>query len=64
MLQGAMLVWFLLTGGSVFLVVWDSVTNGVTSWVQRTAWILVTLYTGPVGLFMHHELLSAGDPLS
>jgi len=53
MLQGAMLVWFFLTGGSVVFVVWDSVTNGVTSWVQRTAWILVTLYTGPVGLFMY-----------
>ncbi|MEM1129259.1 MAG: DUF4396 domain-containing protein [Pseudomonadota bacterium] len=53
MLAGTMLIWFLLTAGSVAFVVWDSVTNGVTSWVQRTAWILVTLYTGPVGLFVY-----------
>lgn len=53
MLQGAMLVWFILSGASVAFVVWDSVTNGVTSWVQRTAWILVTCYTGPVGAFMY-----------
>ncbi len=53
MLNGAMLVWFLLTGASVAFVVWDSVSNGVTSWVQRMAWILVTIYTGPVGLFFY-----------
>jgi hypothetical protein len=47
MLQGAMLVWFILTGASVAFVVWDSLFNGVTSWVQRLAWILVTVYTGP-----------------
>jgi hypothetical protein len=51
MLQGAMLVWFILTGASVAFVVWDSIFNGVTSWVQRLAWILVTFYTGPVGAF-------------
>ncbi|MDP5217790.1 DUF4396 domain-containing protein [Ruegeria sp. 2205SS24-7] len=50
---GAMLVWFLLTGASVAFVVWDSLFNGVTSWVQRAAWVLVTLYTGPVGLFFY-----------
>ncbi len=53
MLQGAMLVWFVLTGLSVLFVIWDSLTNGVTSWVQRTAWILVTVYTGPVGAFFY-----------
>jgi hypothetical protein len=46
MLDGAMIVWFALTAASVAFVVWDSVANGVTSWVQRTAWILVTAYTG------------------
>jgi len=50
MLDGAMLVWFILTAFSVAFVVWDSLANGVTSWVQRLAWILVTVYTGPVGL--------------
>ncbi|MCP4328578.1 MAG: DUF4396 domain-containing protein [Alphaproteobacteria bacterium] len=53
MLGGAMLVWFGLTAASLIFVIWDSVTNGVTSWVQRLAWILVTAYTGPVGAFFY-----------
>jgi hypothetical protein len=53
MLQGAMIVWFILAGASVAFVVWDSLTNGVTSWVQRLAWILVTFYTGPIGAFFY-----------
>jgi len=48
-----MLVWFVLTAGSVVFVVYDSLTNGVTSWVQRVAWILVTVYAGPVALVMY-----------
>ena len=48
-----MLVWFALTAVSVAFIVWDSVTNGVTSWVQRLAWILVGAYTGPVGLVLY-----------
>jgi len=53
MLDGAMLVWFILTAFSIAFVVWDSFTNGVTSWVQRLAWILVTAYTGPVGVIFY-----------
>lgn len=53
MLAGALIVWFALTGLSVLFVVYDSVTNGVTSWVQRAAWILVTIYTGPIGAFVY-----------
>lgn len=53
MLEGAMLVWFALSALSVLFVVWDSVINGVTSWVQRLAWVLVTVYTGPVGAFFY-----------
>ncbi len=53
MLAGAMLVWFTLTAASTIFVIWDSFTNGVTSWVQRIAWILVTFYAGPVGLFFY-----------
>jgi uncharacterized protein DUF4396 len=61
MLDGAMIIWFALTTVSVIFVVVDSVSNGVTSWVQRTAWILVTAYTGPVGLFLY--LLACRRPL-
>ncbi len=53
MLNGAMVVWFILTGLSLLFVIWDSLTNGVTSWVQRIAWILVTAYTGVFGLFFY-----------
>jgi hypothetical protein len=53
MLQGAMLVWFVLTGFSLAFVIWDSITNAVTSWVQRVAWILVTFYAGPLGAFFY-----------
>jgi hypothetical protein len=53
MLQGAMIVWFALTAASLIFVLWDSLTNGVTSWVQQLAWILVVAYTGPVGCFLY-----------
>lgn len=53
MLQGAMIVWFSLTAASLVFVVWDSIFNGVTSWVQKLAWILVVAYTGPVGCFLY-----------
>src|SRR5690606_697372 len=62
MLSGAMLVWFLLTAGSLLVVVYDSLTNAPTSWVQRLAWILVVAYTGPVGLFVY--LLTCRRPFA
>jgi hypothetical protein len=60
MLDGAMTVWFILAALSVLFVLWDSLTNGVTSWVQRMAWILVTAYTGVFGLFFY--LMSCRRP--
>jgi hypothetical protein len=60
MLQGIVLLWFVLTGGAVVFVVWDSLTNTPTSWVQQLAWILVTIYTGPIGLFVY--LLACRSP--
>jgi hypothetical protein len=62
MLDGAMVVWFILAGGSLVFVIWDSATNGVTSWVQRAAWILVTAYTGVFGLFFY--LLACRRPFA
>jgi len=53
MLDGAMLVWFTLAFASVIFVIWDSIENTPTSWVQRLAWILVVVYTGVVGLFLY-----------
>lgn len=48
-----MMIWFALTGASLVFVIWDSIFNGVTSWVQRFAWILVVAYTGPIGCFLY-----------
>lgn len=62
MLDGAMSLWFVLTGLSLIFVIWDSVGNGVTSWVQRAAWILVTAYTGVIGLFFY--LLTCRRPFA
>ena len=53
MLSGAMLVWFLLTGASLALLLFDLVTNSPVSWVQKLAWFLVVCYTGPVGLIAY-----------
>jgi hypothetical protein len=60
MLEGVILLWFVLTAGAVAFVVWDSVTNTPTSWVQQLAWILVTIYTGPIGAFVY--LLACRSP--
>jgi len=60
MLDGVLLLWFVLTGLSLAFVLWDSLTNTPVSWVQKLAWILVTAYTGPVGLFFY--LLACRNP--
>ena len=60
MLEGILALWFTLTGLSVLFVTWDAATNTPVSWVQKLAWILVTFYTGPVGLFMY--LMACRNP--
>ena len=60
MLDGVLLLWFVLTGLSLVFVLWDSLTNTPVSWVQKLAWILVTAYTGPIGLFFY--LLACRNP--
>jgi len=42
MLDGVLLLWFILTGLSLVFVIWDSITNTPVSWVQKLAWVLVT----------------------
>lgn len=48
-LDGAMLVWFVLTAGCLLLLVYDLLTNAPVSAVQKLGWILVVFYTGPLG---------------
>ncbi|MEM7139156.1 MAG: DUF4396 domain-containing protein [Myxococcota bacterium] len=59
-LDGVLLLWFVLTAGSLAFVVYDSATNTPVSWVQKLAWVLVVFYTGPVGLFFY--LLACRSP--
>ncbi|MGH7575176.1 MAG: DUF4396 domain-containing protein [Longimicrobiales bacterium] len=61
MLDGVLLLWYLLTAGSLVFIVWDLETNTPVTWVMKLAWVLVVLYTGPVGLFIY--LLACRQPL-
>jgi len=60
-IYGMLIMWFILTFGSLVLLVFDLATNTPTSKVMKLAWILVVLYTGPVGLTLY--FLSCRQPL-
>jgi hypothetical protein len=53
-------VWFALTTVSVAYVAWDTIRNNPELTVMKGGWILVTLYSGPVGLALY--LLSCKEP--
>lgn len=52
MLNGIMLVWFLLTGLSVVYVATD-IRRTPESPVLKWAFVLLTVYTGPIGAFLY-----------
>ncbi len=52
-LGGALLIWFILTGLSLLFLIYDLQTNTPAQWVMKLAWILIVLYTGPIGLFIY-----------
>ncbi|HAN64588.1 MAG TPA: copper oxidase [Rhizobiales bacterium] len=52
--------WFALTGLSVACVAWDSFTRNPELTVMKYGWVLVTLYTGPVGAALY--VLSCEEP--
>jgi len=58
---GALILWFILTGASLIFLIYDLQTNTPAQWVMKLAWILIVLYTGPVGLFIY--FLSCRQPL-
>lgn len=60
-IEGALAIWYLLTAGALVFLVWDFATNTPAGRVMKLAWVLVVLYTGPVGLFIY--LLSCRQPL-
>ncbi|MDN3505742.1 MAG: DUF4396 domain-containing protein [Simkaniaceae bacterium] len=53
MIDGVLLLWFLLTFGSLLFVLWDQFTNTPSLRIMTLAWALVILYTGPLGLFFY-----------
>ena len=62
MLGGALLLWFILTGLSLIVLIYDLQTNTPTQWVMKLAWILIVLYTGPIGLVIF--FLSCRQPIA
>ncbi|HAH64832.1 MAG TPA: copper oxidase [Rhizobiales bacterium] len=60
MIDAALVVWFALTGLSVAYVAWDSFTRNPELTVMKYGWVLVTLYTGPVGAALY--VLSCEEP--
>lgn len=48
-----LLVWFTLTAFSVIYVAYDAFTNNPEMKVMRLGWVLVTLYLGPISLFLY-----------
>src|SRR3990172_7227978 len=49
MINGMLLLWYLLTAGSLIFLIWDLCHNTPAMWVMKLAWILIVLYTGPIG---------------
>jgi hypothetical protein len=60
MLDGVMLLWFLLTAGSVLFVAVD-IRSTPESSVLKWGFVLLTLYIGPIGAFLY--VLGCREPL-
>lgn len=60
LIDRALIIWFALTAWSALYVAWDAFTNNPELRVMRWGWVLVTLYTGPVGAALY--LLTCKGP--
>ena len=60
-IEGVLTLWYILTAGSLLFLLWDLFTNTPTTKLMKLAWILVILYTGPIGLLIY--LLSCRQPM-
>jgi hypothetical protein len=58
---GVLLLWFILTGLSLVFLVYDLQTNTPSMGIMKLAWVLIVLYTGPIGLFIF--FVSCRQPL-
>ena len=61
MINGMPLLWYLLAAGSLVFLIWGLYHNNSAMWVMKLAWVLIVLYTGPIGLFVY--LLSCRQPM-
>lgn len=56
------LLWIVLTLASTAYVAWDAFTNNPELTVMKWGWVLVTLYTGPLGAVLY--VMSCKEPRS
>jgi hypothetical protein len=66
MVERAMWGWAVLVAGSLFWVIWALARGAGIGWVVRVAWVLVTVFFGPIGLLAYlgqmRQFSRAGDP--
>lgn len=60
-IDGALVLWFGLTLPAAVFAAYDLATRTPAMTVMRWGWVLVILYTGPIGLFVY--LVSCREPL-
>ncbi|MEO8733249.1 MAG: DUF4396 domain-containing protein [Flavobacteriales bacterium] len=60
LIDTVLIVWFTLTALSVAYVAWDAWVKNPILGVMKAGWVLVTLYTGPVGLALY--ILGCKEP--
>src|SRR3990172_6117378 len=61
MISGMLLLWYILTAGSFGFLIWGLCHNTPAMWVMKLAWVLIVLYTRPIGLFIY--VLSCRQPM-
>ncbi len=61
MINGILIFWFVLTGLSLAYITYDLIKVTPEAPVMKVGWWLVTLYSGPIGLFFY--LLSCKEPM-
>lgn len=61
MIDGILIFWFVLIGLSLAYITYDLIAVTPEATVMKAGWWLVTLYSGPIGLFFY--LLSCKEPM-
>ena len=61
MLEGMLILWGILTLFSLIFMIYDLIWVTPEAGVMKLGWLLVVLYTGPIGLFFY--FLSCREPM-